>query len=117
MLNLAGNGQFGVFGQLVEQLGVGDVGAGVAAGPDPQARVEVAVGEVVFDGVEVAQNQAQRGDGTKNALDVERLGLRLGALDGEEFEYTEFREEIDEAGEEMAAKAWSLAVGFPVIVV
>jgi hypothetical protein len=50
-----------------------------------------------------------------DALDVEVFGLLGGAFDGEHLEGTDFWQDKDEAGEEVAAEAGRVAIFFPVV--
>ena len=105
-----------VLGDHGEEFGVGLVGERVAAGFDDEASIEIAVGDVVIDGIEVGEDEAHGFDGVIDALDVEVFGLLVGAFDGEEFEGADLGQDEDEAGVEVAAEAGSFAVGLPVVV-
>ena len=106
----------GVLCDLSEQLGVGSVGQTVPAGLNDVAGVEISVGDVMVDVVVIVKDQAERGDRVVDALDVEVLGVLIGAFDGEEFEGADFGKDVDEACVEMAADAGFLTVRLPVVV-
>ena len=116
VLDLGGDGLIGMLGQHGEEFGVGVVGEDVASGFYLEAGVEVAVGKIVLDSVEVVEHQANRSDGVVDALNVEVFGLLVRAFDGEEFERADLGEDKDEAGEEVAADAGALAVFFPIVI-
>jgi hypothetical protein len=100
----------------VEEFGVGSVGEGVASRLDDEPSIEITVGNVAFDAIEVGQNETHRFDGAVHAFDVEVFGLRSGTLDGEEFESSDLGQDIEPAGIEMAGESRGLAVGLPVVV-
>ena len=106
----------GVLGDHVQEGGVGLVGKGIAAGFDDESGVEIAVGEVVFDAIEMGQDEAHRLDGAVEALDVEVLGLLGGSFDGEHLQGADFGKDVDEARVEMAGEARRFAIGLPVVV-
>ena len=116
VLELVGDDFIGCLRDHVEEFGVGLVGEGVAARFDDESGIEITVGKVAFDGIEVCQDEAHGPDGAVYALDVEIFGLLGRALDGEHFERANLGQYEDKASIEMASEAGSLAVGFPVVV-
>ncbi len=75
VLELEGDDVGGVFGDDGEEFGVGLVGERIAAGLDDVAGVEIAVGDVVVDGVVVGEDETHGDDRVVDALDVEVFGL------------------------------------------
>jgi hypothetical protein len=105
VFELEGNCFFRMLGDLVQEYGVGLVGEGVTAWFDDESGVEITVGDVAFDAIEVGQDEAQRLDGAVEALDVQNLGLLGRAFDGEHFERADLGQNIDPAGVEVAGDA------------
>jgi hypothetical protein len=99
-----------------EKFCIGLVGETVAARSNDVAGIEVAIGDVVVDGVVVVEDEAECGDGAVDALDVEVFGVLIGAFDGEELKGADFGQDVDEACVEMAADAGLFAVCLPVVV-
>jgi hypothetical protein len=115
VFELGGDGAIGMAGEHGEEPGVGLIGEGVTTGLYLEAGIEVAVGKIVLDGVEVVEHQAERSDGAVDALDVEIFGVLVGAANGEEFKCADLGEDEDEAGVEMAADAGWVTIFFPVV--
>ncbi len=116
VFELVGDNLIGALRDHGEECGVGLVGEGIATRFDDESGIEITIGKVVFDGIEVGQDEAHGPYGAVDALDVEILGPLGGALDGEHFECADLGQYEDKAGIEMAGEAGSLAVGFPVVV-
>ena len=116
VLDLGGDGLRGIHCQFGEKCGVGLVGESVGAGLYLFSGVEVAIGQVVADGVEVAQDQAHGVDGTIDALDVEVFGVLVRPANGEESERAYLGEDEDESGIQVAGEAGVLAIQLPVVV-
>ncbi len=116
VFELVGDNLIGALRDHGEKCGVGLVGEGVAARFDDEAGIEITVGKIAFNVIEVGQDEAHRPDGAVDALDVEVFGMLAGALDGEHFEGADLGQYEDKAGIEMAGEAGSLAIGFPVVV-
>ena len=114
-LELDGDRVGWVPGQLGEKPCVGSVGEGVAAGFDDDAGVEVAVGDVVIDAVVVDHDVTQGLEGVIDTADVEVFCLLGWTFDGEHLEDTNFGNDVDEAGVEMASEAGGLSVLLPVV--
>ncbi len=116
VFELVGDNFIGTLCDHCEEGGVGPVGEGVAARFDDESGIEITVGEVAFDVIEVGQDEAHRLDGAVDALDVEVFGLHGGAFDGEHFDRADLGQYEDKTGVEMAGEAGVLAVGLPVVV-
>jgi hypothetical protein len=83
VLEFGGDNVRGMLGNHGQELGVGLVGKRIAAGFDDDPGVEITIGDVMIDAIEVGQDEAQRFDGAIEALDVKDFGLLIGAFDGE----------------------------------
>src|SRR5277367_1916085 len=57
VFELCGDDVGGLFGNYGQEFGVGLVGERVAAGFDDEASVEIAVGDVVIDAIEVGEDE------------------------------------------------------------
>src|SRR5216683_2405668 len=116
VFELVGDNFIGTLCDHCEEGGAGPVGEGVAARFDDESGIEITVGEVAFDVIEVGQDEAHRLDGAVDALDVEVFGLHGGAFDGEHSDRADLGQYEDKTGVEMAGEAGVLAVGLPVVV-
>ena len=116
MFELVGDNLVWMLGDHGEECRVGSVGEGVAARFDDEPGIEVTVGDVAFDAVEVGEDEAQGLDGAVHALDVEIFGLRGWTLDREESEGANLGQDIEPAGIDMASDSRGFPIGFPVVV-
>jgi hypothetical protein len=106
----------GMRGDHGQEGGVGLVGERIASWLDDETGIEIAVGDVAIDGVEVGEDAAQTGDGAVDALDVQIFCVFVWTLDGEQFESAYLGKDEEESRIKMTANAGFFTIGLPVIV-
>jgi hypothetical protein len=106
----------GMLGDHGQEGGVGLVGERIASWFDDETGIEIAVGDVAIDGIEVSEDAAQTGDGAVDALDVQIFRVFVWTLDGKEFESADLGQDEEEACVKMTTDTGRFSIGLPVIV-
>jgi len=113
VLELSWDGRLWVLSDGGQQALVGLVREWITAGLHNLTGIEVAVGDVGVDAIEIGQNESHGSDGSANTVNVEFFGVGGWAFDREHRKRAEFGKYEDETGIQVTAGAGRLGVLLP----